>query len=200
MGSKSLRPYLEFIHRRWDEGCHNASQIWREMCAMGYDCSANTVLNYCARLRQGLVTRVPERAAVQPQVRRYSPAEAARLFMSMPHKLTNEQAEHLKQMREADPALEQTYVLTQMFLGMISERDPRQLQLWMRNSLTSSLTPFKTFAAGLHRDRQAVMNALTLPWSNGQVERNINRLKLIKRQMYGRARFALLRVRVLYRN
>lgn len=198
VGSKSLRPYLEFIQRRWDEGCHNASQIWREMCEMGYDRSRNAVLDYVARLRQGLVLETPERAAAKPPVRRYSPPEAARLLMRNPERLTAVQAKDTQELCEVHPAIKEAYSLVQSFLTMVGQRLPEQFGIWMRSALSSSLTPFRTFATGLHRDRKAVVAALSSPWSNGQVEGQINRLKLIKRQMYGRASFTLLRVRVMY--
>lgn len=82
VGSKSLRPYLEHIHRRRDEGCHNASQLWREICQMGYDRGPHSIQGYCARLRQGLVLQSHERTGVKPAIRRYSPKEAAYLLTS----------------------------------------------------------------------------------------------------------------------
>lgn len=101
-------------------------------------------------------------------------------------------------MRQAHSAIEQAYTLAQDFLKVLASAKPNNLSPWMRQALTSKLTPFETFATGLHRDLAAVKAALELPWSNGRVEGHVNRLKLIKRQMYGRANFDLLRIRVIY--
>lgn len=198
VGSKSLHPYLEYIHQRWDEGCHNAAQLWREICKMGYDRGPHSIQDYCARLRQGLVVDSHERTAVKPAIRRYSPKEAAYLLTSWPQRLTEQQAQDVLHMRQADPQIEEAYTLAQDFLKILAGSKPEGLSPWMRQALSGPLTPFQTFATGLHRDLAAVKAALELPWSNGQTEGHVNRLKLIKRQMYGRAGFDLLRIRVLH--
>jgi transposase len=198
VGSKSLRPYLEYIHRRWDERCHNAAQPHREICKLGYDRGPHSIQDYCARLRQGLVLQAHERMAVKLVIRRYSPKEAAYLFTSWPERLTDQQVQDLHQMRDAHSAIEQAYVLAQDLLKILAGSKSDGLSPWMRIALTSKLTPFETFATGLHCDLDKVKAAFTLPWCNGRVEGHINRLKLIKRQMYGRAGFDLLRIRALY--
>ena len=82
---------------------------------------------------------------------------------------------------------------------MIRERQSEALLPWLENATKSGMESLKQFAKGIKQDIAAVTNALLLPWSNGQTEGQVNRLKLIKRQMYGRASFALLRKRVLAR-
>ena len=89
------------------------------------------------------------------------------------------------------------YRLTQRFIGIVRERRNCELTGWIQDARMSGLVPLQRFAEGLAQDFDAVNNALLLPWSNGQVEGQVNRLKLIKRQMYGRAGFDLLRKRVL---
>jgi len=198
VGSKSLRPHLEYIHRRWDEGCHNATQIWRELCGLGYDRGSHAVQDYCTRLRQGLVTQTPERAAAKTHIRRYSPREAAYLVTSWPNKLTEQKTQDLLLMRQAHSAIEEAYALSQDFLKLLAGKKPDSLGSWMQRALADPLTPFHSFAAGLHRDLRAVKAAFESPWSNGRVEGHVNRLKLIKRQMYGRANFDLLSIRVIH--
>ena len=83
---------------------------------------------------------------------------------------------------------------------MVREREGHQLDAWLKEVDESQLAAFATFAAGLCRDKDAVLAGLTLPWSNGPLEGQVNRLKLIKRSMYGRAGFDLLRLRVLHRH
>jgi len=85
--------------------------------------------------------------------------------------------------------------LAQQFRGMMQERDASAWRSWHQAACRSS---FHSFARQLQRDEAAVRAALTLPWSTGQVEGHIHRLKLIKRQMYGRAKLDLLRIRVLH--
>ena len=82
---------------------------------------------------------------------------------------------------------------------MVRERQPEALFPWLEDATSSGIDALKQFAKGIKQDLAAVTNALSLPWSNGQTEGQVNRLKLIKRQMYGRANFDLLRRRVLAR-
>ena len=81
---------------------------------------------------------------------------------------------------------------------MVRERSPTKFNQWLRSAAQSKLKEFVSFARGLSEDYEAVMNALRYEWSNGQLEGQVNRLKLVKRQMYGRAKFDLLRARVLH--
>jgi transposase len=87
--------------------------------------------------------------------------------------------------------------LAQQFQRLVKERDGAGFRPWRENALGSGLPELCSFVEGLDRDRKAVEAALELPWSNGPVEGQVNRLKVIKRQMYGRANFDLLRARVL---
>jgi transposase len=100
-------------------------------------------------------------------------------------------------MCQAATDLHQAYALTQEFVAMLKEREGSCLQDWMRRAELSGLPALKGFARGLRRDAAAVAAAFSSPWSQGQVEGQITRLKLLKRQMYGRAKFDLLRLRVL---
>ncbi|MEM8535493.1 MAG: transposase [Chloroflexota bacterium] len=88
--------------------------------------------------------------------------------------------------------------VTQPFLAMVRQRQPEQFSPWLTNCLTSTIPELRNFARGLQRDAATVMAALAVPWSNGPVEGHIHQAKLIKRSMYGRANFDLLRQRVLY--
>ena len=82
---------------------------------------------------------------------------------------------------------------------MVKNRKAEALHTWIAGAKESGIAQLKQFAGGLKRDYQAVHAALTMEWSNGQVEGQINRLKLIKRQAYGRAKLDLLKKRVLYK-
>ena len=87
--------------------------------------------------------------------------------------------------------------LTERFTSLLRERQSEALDSWLKQAATSGLAPFHSLAAGLRRDQAAVLAAATLPYSNGQTEAQITKLKLLKRSMYGRASFELLRRRVL---
>ena len=92
------------------------------------------------------------------------------------------------------PPVETASELAREFRRMLRQRDHEALSGWLERVKGTELGQF---AAGLRRDEAAVRAALRLPWSNGQVEGQVHRLKLVKRQMYGRAKFDLLRARVL---
>ena len=96
------------------------------------------------------------------------------------------------------PELQPTVGLFQEFATIVREKQEDRLSDWMQRSLACDCAPLRKFVRGLQHDEAAVRAALSEVWSNGQSEGQINRLKLIKRQMYGRAKFDLLRLRVLY--
>ena len=104
---------------------------------------------------------------------------------------------YVDQLRQVDQAIGQAYTLSQAFLVLVRERRGDALEAWMTEAAASGIEALARFAQGLQEDLAAVKAGLTLPWSNGPVEGHINRLKLLKRQGYGRADVGLLRQRVL---
>ena len=96
-----------------------------------------------------------------------------------------------------DPSIAQTYTLSQAFLAVVREHRGEELEAWMAKAMGSGIEELARFARGLAEDREAIQAGLTLAWSNGPVEGHITRLKLLKRQGYGRAGFPLLRQRFL---
>ncbi|HEY6406657.1 MAG TPA: transposase [Ktedonobacteraceae bacterium] len=126
--------------------------------------------------------------------------QATWLFFRKPEDLKKEELERLQQVRQASPHLETTYQLVETFLHMVRERTGEQLDVWLAAVEASHLEAFESFVTGVRQDKNAVFAGLTLPWSNGPLEGNVNRLKLIKRSMYGRAEIDLLKLRVLHRS
>src|SRR6266480_4349478 len=123
------------------------------------------------------------------------------IFPDLPDEdLKPEEQENLRQLRQASLDLEVTYQLVEEFLHMVRERTGERLDEWLKKVDASHLQAFQTFVTGVQKDKEAALAGLTLPWSNGPLEGNINRLKLIKRSMYGRAEFDLLKLRVLHRS
>jgi transposase len=107
------------------------------------------------------------------------------------------QQRYLTQLCEADPQIAQTYELIQEFTTMLRERKGERLDAWLQRVEDQGVSELKSFAQGLKRDYDAVKAGLTLEWSQGAVEGHVHRLKLLKRQAYGRASFQMLRKRVL---
>jgi transposase len=113
-------------------------------------------------------------------------------------RLTQKQREQLQTLCQADSELSSLYDLAQAFFRLLREHSSSRLEPWMENALESQTPELRGFARGLGRDEAAVRAGLDLPWSQGQTEGQIARLKLIKGQGYGRADFDLLRKRVLH--
>ena len=105
----------------------------------------------------------------------------------------------LAQIKAADSQIAIAAALAERFVSMVKQREGRNLKQWLLDVTHSGIQALMSFANGIRSDLQAVRNALSMIWSNGPTEGHINRLKLIKRKMYGRANFDLLRKRVLYR-
>jgi len=130
-------------------------------------------------------------------MRRLSPSQAAWLLVQQPADLNEDEHAALGKMQKAIAEVSTAYTLAQDFVRMVRERTSEALTGWIARAAASSIAELGSFANGLQRDLAAVTAGLSLPWSNGQVEGQINRLKLIKRTMYGRASFIVLRKRVL---
>jgi transposase len=114
-----------------------------------------------------------------------------------PEKLDERQQAELALIRQASPTAETAYGLVQAFMQMIWEQTGQQLDTWLASTELSHLPELESFAKGIQQDKAAVFAGLTLPWSNGPLEGHVNRLKLLKRSMYGRAKLPLLRAHVL---
>jgi transposase len=205
-GSK-LAPYMDYIQQRWKAGCHNASQIWRELRQLGFDGSRGLVACWAARERASLkhpsscpkTQSSSSKSTPRKEMPPWSANRAAWLFIKSEEDLTQEDKQALDRMKQTDKRVAEAYVLGQRFASMIRERQPEALKPWLEDMLGSDTEVLNQFARGIKQDLDAVTNALSLPWSNGQTEGQVNRLKLIKRHMYGRADFDLLRKRVLFR-
>jgi transposase len=138
-------------------------------------------------------------AAEAHQIIHYTSTAAVCLFMRHPDKLDEGERMDLAAFRRVHPDLETAYRLTQDFLQMLRKREGERLESWLTQVHESDLPELESFAHGVEQDQAAVQAGLTLPINNGQVEGHVTRVKLIKRMMYGKAGFALLRQRVLHR-
>jgi transposase len=111
--------------------------------------------------------------------------------------LTEEQAAFLDRLKEQCPKVELAQSLALEFFGMARRREPTGLESWIERAVASGIEELKSFGAGLRRDWEAVVAGLSLEWSSGPVEGQVNRLKMIKRQMFGRAGLSVLRARIV---
>ncbi|MDQ6660639.1 MAG: transposase, partial [Chloroflexota bacterium] len=130
---------------------------------------------------------------------RMSATRASWLFVSQAGKLDAKQKQRVGQIRAGHPDLERAYQLSQEFVMMLAERREADLDTWLSQAEHSGLPEFKKMAKGIRQDYAAVRAAFSSEWSNGQVEAQVNCLKLQKRIVFGRANFDLLRLRVLHR-
>jgi transposase len=114
-----------------------------------------------------------------------------------PATLSEGERQAVEDMQAACPAVAMAYPLAKEFATMVRQRSPTNFPAWLERVCGSGVADLVAFGAGLRRDEAAVVAALTYPWSNGQTEGQVTRLKLLKRQIYGRAKLDLLRCRVL---
>lgn len=137
-----------------------------------------------------------------PRLTAKEPPLTARLLASLvlcqPDSLTEVQQKLCQQAASLHVQIAQASQLAQEFAYLLRTRQAYQLEHWMEAVSLSQIPSLMGFASGLRHDYPAVKNAFTFPYSNGQTEGQVNRLKLLKRHMYGRANFDLLRARVLY--
>ncbi len=202
-----IDPYKSYLWKRWQQGCHSGAQLERELRAKGYTGSPRGIYRYLETLKAAKLAPSKQKSAaklassIQPNaLLTLSASQATWLFFRKEEDLKPEEQETLRQLRQASPQLEVAYQLVDEFLHMVRERTGEQLDSWLNKVETSQLPAFQTFVTGVHKDKDAVLAGLTLPWSTGPVEGHVNRLKLIKRSMYGRAEFDLLKLRVLHQS
>ena len=194
-----VRPYMAYVIQRWRAGCTDSMQLWRELQALGSSHSARTVSRFITRLRRASAAGWAPETQTSPYTRPQGPSARAVSFtwVCPEVKRTQDAQLYVAQLIQADPAIAQAYTLSQAFLALVRERRGDALAAWMTEATTSGLEALARFAQGLQEDLAAITAGLTLPWSNGPVEGHINRLKLLKRQGYGRAGVELLRQRVM---
>jgi transposase len=185
-----LDGFTDWLHQRWNRGCIDAAQLTKELKAQGYAGSDQTVRRYLRPFRSGQPTPPP--GPTPPTVR-----EVTGWIMRRPEALEPEEQTRLQEVLARCPHLDSASAHVAAFAEMLTGLRGDRLEGWIAAVEADDLPGLRSFATGLRRDQQAVINGLTLPYSSGAVEGNVNRIKMLKRQMYGRASFALLRKRVL---
>jgi transposase len=200
-GPDPLQPYIPELLQRLSAGDVKTSELLQELRRRNYTGSDVRVYRWARANRLMLADSVSARLPVPadtPKTRPLSASRAAWLLVKSPTDLKADEEAMLTALQNLCPPAKLAHALVQEFRAMIRERQAERLTEWLERAVASGLSEIRNFAVGLKRDLDAVRAALSLPWSNGRTEGHVHRLKLLKRQMYGRASFALLRKRVLH--
>ncbi len=196
-----LAPYEDYILGRWEQGCRNATRIWREISEQGYPGAYQNVVRITRYLKEQ--ERLGKPMPVRPPG--ISANHAAGILVKRPQNRSEEEIRTLRRLKKGHRITERCCTLFEEFAGMLRDKEQRseeqarrQLEAWTKLAKASGIAELKAFAVKLLQDTEAVVAAMILPYSQGQTEGRINKLKLVKRSMYGRGKFDLLRQRVLY--
>lgn len=203
IGKSKLDPYLMYLRERWNAGSYSGSRLFCEIKERGYTGSASLLRHLLGEWRTELPPKRRQgqprkpRLSSQPKKRHLSSRGAAFLMILSPSKLTKVQHQQIEQINLTEE-LRTVYLLSQEFVTLLKERQAVALDSWLKRAKESRVTELGSFVNGIRRDYAAVHAACSLPWSNGTTEGHVNRLKFLKRQMFGRAHLDLLRVKVLH--
>jgi transposase len=209
-----LDSHLPFLTRRWQEGCRNISQLWRELTEQGYDGSYKSLYNYLGRHfsstpvlpalpsppvqtgDKGRSVRRIHRSGSPPLIPPPSPRQTLWMLLK-PEKIKEPEQEVIKRLVELSPEIKTAVKLAGHFYQLMKERKVGRLSAWIEEAQNSKIPELRAFVRGIENDRTVIEAEMNHEWSNGQVEGQVHRLKLLKRQMYGRAKIDLLRAKVL---
>ncbi len=189
-----LAPYEIYLRTRFLQGEFNGTQLFREVHARGYTGSRMTITRFLLGLRhmkqQGMdVTQEATTTSLTPR-------RAVGLMLRKA--LTQEENTALSHVCQLHPQVKLLYELFEQFAQMLRDRRGEELDSWLHTAFHSDIAELRSFVLKLRQDQAAVQAGLVLKWNNGMVEGHVNRLKFLKRSMYGRAHFDLLRLRVLH--
>lgn len=194
--------FLSYLKQRWQEGCDNVARLYREIQTRGFTGSIYMVRRQVRRWRRaaGVIPVRGPRPVAGPRVIRPSARRIAWLALGHIREPTEQDELILSAIYRRWPQLAETAELCRQFAAVLKQHDSDSLEAWVQLAREPGvLPPVRRFAEVLRQDWAAIVEAVRQKWSQGQTEGQVNRLKLIKRQMYGRASFDLLRHRVLHR-
>ena len=184
----SLDPHLPWLDGQWAAGHRNGAELWRRLTTQGFRGSLRVVTEWATRRRRA------EKADAQNLQRIPSARTIARLMTVGRDTLSKSDTVTVAAIEDGVPLLVQARQIIAAFHAMIRKKCQADLDGWLEQASASLVA---SFANGVTKDKAAVSAAITLPWSNGQTEGQITRLKLVKRQMYGRGKLDLLQARLL---
>jgi transposase len=183
-----LEPYLPWLDVQWAAGVHNGSELWRRLKSQGFRGCLRVVSEWAGRRRRaekadaGSLRRVPSVRTI------------ARLMTTGRDMLSKSEALTIAAIENGAPLLVEARSIIAAFQAMIRKKDEAELDAWIGQAKVSLVA---SLANGVIKDRAAVRAAIISAWSNGQTEGQITKLKLAKRQMYGRAKLDLLEARLI---
>ena len=192
-----MEQWSGYLQQRWAQGCRDATVLYHELRKQGYTRSKELVQRYVRRWRKELAAQI-QKLSELPDLPPPSPRKTVWLLLKDGTDRSEQERAFTKEIVRISPQVGEALGLVQEFRRMVRDRDGAVFEKWLEHVGQSGVSELRSFAKGLEVDLPAVRAALTCEWSSGQVEGHVNRLKVIKRQMYGRAKFDLLRARVLY--
>jgi transposase len=184
----SLEGHLPWLDAQWTAGCRNGAELWRRLRLNGFRGSLRVVAEWATRRRRA------EKADTESLQRVPSARTIARLMTTGRDTLSRAETVTIAAIETGVPALVEAREIIAAFHAMIRHKASNDLALWIERARTSLVA---SFANGITKDEAAVRAAIALPWSNGQTEGQITKLKLVKRQMYGRGKIDLLQARLI---
>ena len=195
MNSK-LDPFESHLFARFIEDCRSANTLWLEVKEQGFAGAQKSVERWLRRQRLA-AKAAPGRKAVKRPDQASGARNLSWLLLREGADLSSEEREVIAGLERGCPAVIRARGLALRFAKGLRDRQPKMLVPWLLEAQASGIGALKEFAVGLERELSAIKAAFALEWSNGPVEGVVNKIKLIKRQMFGRASFDLLRRRVL---
>lgn len=191
-----LAPYETYLRTRFLEGERNGLGLFREIVARGYTGSRMTVERFLLGLRA--MERQGREIAQGATTKEMTPHRTVGLLLHREEELTAEEKVALDQVCQLHPQIKRISALFHLFTHMLRERRGEELDEWLHAAFHAGIPELRAFVNKMRQDQEAVQAGLVLKWNNGVVEGHVNRLKFLKRSMYGRANFDLLRLRVLH--
>ncbi len=204
--ARNITPFIPYLRERWDNDERRPQVLHAELRARGFSGSWRRVQEQLAIWRRearraaaggGEAVGIPAALPALPRGKRRAPRQVAAWLARPAEELTPTQYAYVTALDEACPAIRSARPHAQRFARLIRTRDDTGLVSWLTQAEACDVAEVRDFAAGIRRDQAAVQAALDYAWSSGQVEGQVNRLKLVKRSMYGRAGLSLLRRRFL---
>ncbi|MFD6394548.1 transposase [Nocardia sp. NPDC060259] len=185
-----LDEYKHYLHQRWNEGHTNATRLFEEIQTRGFRGSEKIVRAYLHSFRT--TAHIPKPPPKPPAVRRVTC-----WIMTNPVNLDSDDQTRLGAILSVSPELASLVGHVREFAVIMGERRGRELERWMAAVDSDDHPALHSFVRGLRRDQDAVTAGFTLQWSSGTVEGHVNRIKMLKRQMFGRAKPDILRKRIM---
>ncbi|MBO0792872.1 MAG: ISL3 family transposase [Ktedonobacteraceae bacterium] len=192
----AIDPYRPHLFQRWQEGCRSTDELWHEVQQRGFAGSRMMVYRWVQLQTDAESEGTHQKPPMKPTSKGMTPRQLAWLLVRDPERMEKQERLTLSLIQKVQ-SVDRVYALVQQFVTMFKTRNAQALDGWLEDCQTSGIPELATFAQTLEKEVSTLRAALILPYSNGPVEGKINKLKSIKRSMYGRGGFPLLRQRVL---